>query len=210
MTISVGQGERPMFNYNKEICLFYLIDILPSPRGTPQIEVTFDIDSNGILSVSAKDKSTGKKQSIRIEASSGLSSEEIEKMKREAQENAEKDQKFKEEIGKLNEADTLIFQTEKQIKDYGDKLTESNKTKIKNALKELKSAHSSKNFTEIERATKLLNEVWAASSQELYNTQQSSGNTQNMENLSKKESKNTSGADQNSENIQDVDFEEVK
>jgi len=210
VTIRVGQGERPMFNDNKEIGRFDLIDIPPSPRGTPQIEVTFDIDANGILSVSAKDKDTGKEQSIRIEASSGLSSEEIEKMKREAQENADKDQKSKEEINKLNAADALIFQTEKQLKDYGDKLSEGNKTKIEGALKELKSAHASKNFIEIDRGTKSLNEVWAGASQELYSAQRSSGNVPNMENPSGKGSKNTSGADQSGENVQDVDFEEVK
>lgn len=210
VTIRVGQGERPMFNDNKEIGRFDLIDIPPSPRGTPQIEVTFDIDANGILSVSAKDKGTGKEQSIRIEASSGLSQEEIEKMKREAQENAGKDQKAKEEIDKLNTADSLIFQTEKQLKDYGDKLSEGNKTKIEGALKELKSAHASKNFIEIERATKSLNEAWAGASQELYSAQQSSGNAPNMENPSDKGSKSPSGADQSGENVQDVDFEEVK
>lgn len=212
VTIRVGQGERPMFNDNKEIGRFDLIDIPPSPRGTPQIEVTFDIDANGILSVSAKDKGTGKEQSIRIEASSGLSQEEIEKMKREAQENADKDQKAKQEIDKLNTADALVFQTEKQLKDYGDKLSKGNKEKIESALKELKSAYTSKDFTEIERNTKSLNDAWAAASQELYSAQQKSANdVSNTKNPSDtKESKETSATDPNNDNVQDVDFEEVK
>lgn len=190
VTIRVGQGERTMFNDNKEIGRFDLIDIPPAPRGVPQIEVTFDIDVNGILNVSAKNKETGKEQSIRIEASSGLNQKEIEKMKREAQENADKDKKTKEEIDKLNAADALIFQTEKNLKDYGDKLSTENKKKIEDRLNDCKKAISGdKQIIEVERTTKSLNDAWIEASQELYNTP-----------------KNTS----DSENVQDIDFEEVK
>ncbi|XOD69096.1 MAG: molecular chaperone DnaK [Flavobacteriales bacterium AspAUS03] len=208
VTIRVGQGERPMFNDNKEIGRFDLIDIPPAPRGTPQIEVTFDIDVNGILHVSAKDKGTGKEQSIRIEASSGLNQEEIKKMKREAQENAEKDQKTKEEIEKLNTADSMIFQTEKQLKEYGEKLSEDNKTKVKKALGKLKAAHSIKNLAEIDEAMKQINDAWSDASQEIYATQK----TGNFSNATNSEQTNTAKPinESTNENVQDVDFEEVK
>lgn len=192
VTIRVGQGERPMFNDNKEIGRFDLIDIPPAPRGIPQIEVTFDIDANGILNVSAKNKETGKEQSIRIEASSGLNQKEIEKMKREAQENADKDKKTKEKIDKLNGADALIFQTENNLKDYGDKLSTEKKKKIEDCLNDCKMAYKDKKIIEIERTTKSLNDAWLEASQELYNNSQ----------------KKTS--DSESENVQDIDFEEVK
>ncbi|XCI75707.1 MAG: molecular chaperone DnaK [Flavobacteriales bacterium] len=208
VTIRVGQGERPMFNDNKEIGRFDLIDIPPAPRGVPQIEVTFDIDVNGIFHVSAKDKGTGKEQSIRIEASSGLSQEDIEKMKREAQENADKDQKAKEKIEKLNAADSMIFQTEKQLKEYGEKLSEGNKTKIKKALGKLKAAHSTKNLIEIDETMKQINDVWSDVSQELYTAQQT-GNPSNATNSEQiNTAKPTDGT--TNENVQDVDFEEVK
>jgi molecular chaperone DnaK len=168
VTIRVGQGERTMFNDNKEIGRFDLIEIPPAPRGVPQIEVTFDIDANGILNVSAKDKGTGKEQSIKIEASSGLSKQEIEKMKREAQENAENDKNQKEKIEKLNTADGLIFQTEKQLKDYADKLSENNKTKIEQALNSLKLAYKNKNITEIDSTMKELNKAWSEASSDIY------------------------------------------
>lgn len=200
VTIRVGQGERSMFNDNKEIGRFDLIDIPPAPRGIPQIEVTFDIDANGILNVSAKNKETGKEQSIRIEASSGLNEKEIEKMKREAQENAEKDKKTKEEIDKLNAADALIFQTEKQLKDYGEKLSPENKKKIEDSLNDCKMAHKAKQITEIERTTKALNDAWAEASQDLYK------NTNNDPKNNSSSSNNTS----ESSNVQDIDFEEVK
>nr|QFR36622.1 molecular chaperone dnaK [Candidatus Karelsulcia muelleri] len=199
VTIRVGQGERSMFNDNKEIGRFDLIDIAPAPRGVPQIEVTFDIDANGILNVSAKDKSTGKEQSIRIQASSGLSKKEIERMKREAQENAEKDKKLKEEIEKLNSADSMIFQTEKQLKEYGNKISEETKKKIELNLKNLKEARNSKNISEIDNYINIMNNILSTSAQELYNTKKDEKKEKDSE---KKSEKN--------KNVQDVDFEEVK
>ncbi|XZQ54637.1 MAG: molecular chaperone DnaK [Candidatus Karelsulcia muelleri] len=199
VTIRVGQGERSMFNDNKEIGRFDLIDIAPAPRGVPQIEVTFDIDANGILNVSAKEKSTGKEQSIRIQASSGLSKNEIERMKREAQENAEKDKKLKEEIEKLNSADSMIFQTEKQLKEYGNKISEETKKKIELNLKNLKEARNSKNLSEIDNYINIMNNILSTSAQELYNTKKDEKKEKDSE---KKSEKN--------KNVQDVDFEEVK
>ncbi|YCJ94322.1 MAG: molecular chaperone DnaK [Candidatus Karelsulcia muelleri] len=194
VTIRVGQGERSMFNDNKEIGRFDLIDIAPAPRGVPQIEVTFDIDANGILNVSAKEKSTGKEQSIRIKASSGLSQNEIERMKREAQENAEKDKKLKEEIEKINYADSMIFQTEKQLKEYGNKISEETKKKIELNLKNLKEARNSKNISDIDHYINIMNNILSTSAQELYNTKK------------KKDEKKS----EKNKNVQDVDFEEVK
>nr|QFR36602.1 molecular chaperone dnaK [Candidatus Karelsulcia muelleri] len=199
VTIRVGQGERSMFNDNKEIGRFDLIDIAPAPRGVPQIEVTFDIDANGILNVSAKDKSTGKEQSIRIQASSGLSKNEIERMKREAQENAEKDKKLKEEIEKINSADSMIFQTEKQLKEYGNKISEETKKKIELNLKNLKEARNSKNISDIDHYINIMNNILSTSAQELYNTKKKKDEKNDSE---KKSEKN--------KNVQDVDFEEVK
>ncbi|WP_185859123.1 molecular chaperone DnaK [Blattabacterium cuenoti] len=203
VTIRVGQGERPMFNDNKEIGRFDLVDIPPAPRGIPQIEVTFDIDANGILNVSAKDKGTGKEQSIRIETSSGLNQEEIEKMKREAEENAQKDDKIKKEIEKLNHADNQIFQTEKQLKDYGNKLSENNRKNIEVSLEELKKAHSKKDFSSIDSSIKKLNEAWTNASQELYAKK-------NNNQSNKKENDEKSDNSKGNENVQDVDYEEVK
>ncbi|WP_110493446.1 molecular chaperone DnaK [Candidatus Karelsulcia muelleri] len=199
VTIRVGQGERSMFNDNKEIGRFDLIDIAPAPRGVPQIEVTFDIDANGILNVSAKEKSTGKEQSIRIQASSGLSQNEIERMKREAQENAEKDKKLKEEIEKINSADSMIFQTEKQLKEYGKKISEETKKKIELNLKNLKEARNSKNISDIDHYINIMNNILSTSAQELYNTKKKKDEKNDSE---KKSEKN--------KNVQDVDFEEVK
>lgn len=217
VTIRVGQGERPIFNDNKEIGRFDLIDIPPAPRGIPQIEVTFDIDANGILNVSAKDKGTGKEQSIKIEASSGLSQEEIEKMKKEAQDNANKDQKTKEKIEKLNNADSLIFQTEKQIKELGNKIPQNKKDEIENKLSILKTAYNKKNIEEIEVATKNLNELWASITKDMYsNNQNMSQQNTNQENNSSKEKSNQNentenkNNNENEENIQDVDYEEMK
>lgn len=171
VSIRVGQGERPMFNDNKEIGRFDLTDIPPAPRGVPQIEVTFDIDANGILSVSAKDKGTGKEQSIKIQASSGLSDEEIERMKREAEENATADAKKKEEVELFNKADGLIFQTEKQLKEFGDKLSADKKSAIETAVEELKKAFEEKNAEDVKAKTEALDAAWMSASEELYKAQ---------------------------------------
>lgn len=166
--IHVIQGERPLAKDNRTIGRFHLDGIPPAPRGVPQIEVTFDIDANGILHVSAKDKGTGKEQKIRIEASSGLTDAEIQKMKQEAQANAEADKKEKEKIEKINLADSQIFQTEKQLKEYGDKLSEGNKTAINAALEKLKEGHKSQDLVNIDQAMTALNAAWQAASQEMY------------------------------------------
>ncbi|MCK9481542.1 MAG: molecular chaperone DnaK [Bacteroidia bacterium] len=202
--IHVLQGERSMARDNKSIGRFTLDGIPPSPRGVPQIEVTFDIDANGILNVHARDKGTNKEQHIRIEGSSGLSKEEIERMKKEAEANAEADKKAKEEIDKLNVADTLIFTSEKNLKEYGDKIPAEKKGTIESALAELKKAHSEKNLTALDSASEALNKAWEAASQDMYNAQQNnaSPNTENPQ----ANTDNKGGAD----NVQDVDFEEVK
>ncbi|MBL3657003.1 molecular chaperone DnaK [Fulvivirga sediminis] len=166
--IHVLQGERSMAKDNRTIGRFHLDGIPPAPRGVPQIEVTFDIDANGIMNVSAKDKGTGKEQKIRIEASSGLTDEEIEKMKQEAQANADADKEAKEKINKVNAADSLIFQTEKQLKEYGEKLSEDNKGKINSALEELKKAHQSQDLAAIDTAMEGLNNAWEGAAQEMY------------------------------------------
>ena len=203
--IHVLQGERPMATDNKTIGRFQLADIPPAPRGVPQIEVTFDIDANGILNVSAKDKATGKEQKIRIEASSGLSDEEIQKMKKEAEANADADNKAKETADKINSADAMIFQTEKQLKDYGDKLSDDKKKPIEDSLKELKKAHESKDLALIDSAMEKINEAWKNASEQMYKaTQEAGGNTDNPSpeaNEKKSES---------SDDVTDVDFEEVK
>ncbi|NLN32422.1 MAG: molecular chaperone DnaK [Flavobacteriaceae bacterium] len=207
VTLRIGQGERSMFNDNKEIGRFDLVDIPPAPRGVPQIEVTFDIDANGILNVSAKDKGTGKEQSIKIEASSGLSDADIERMKKEAQENAAKDAEAKERIEKLNAADALIFQTEKQLKDYGDKIPADKKSAIESALENLKAAHATQEIAQVDPAVEKLNEVWAAASQEIYaamNEQEAQSGDANPQDTTNSDS--DSGSDQ----VEDVDFEEVK
>jgi molecular chaperone DnaK len=170
--IHVLQGERPLAKDNRSIGRFQLSDIPPAQRGTPQIEVTFDIDANGILNVSAKDKGTGKEQKIKIEASSGLSQDDIERMKKEAEANAVSDKAEKEKIEKLNQADGLVFQTEKQLKEYGDKLSDSNKANIASALETLKKAHQSQDLTGIDAAMETLNKAWEAASQEMYSSTQ--------------------------------------
>ncbi len=201
--IHVLQGERPMANGNKTIGRFHLDGIPPSPRGVPQIEVTFDIDSNGILNVSAKDKATGKEQSIRIEASSGLSEEEIEKMKREAEENADSDKQAREEIDKLNAADSLIFQTEKQLKEFGDKLPEDKKKPIEEALAELKKAHEAKDLAALDPAMEKLNSIFQSAAQEMYQQ----GGAQGADpNATADQGASSQGSD---EEVTDVDFEEV-
>jgi molecular chaperone DnaK len=204
--IHVLQGERSMAKDNRTIGRFHLDSIPPAPRGLPQIEVTFDIDANGILNVSAKDKGTGKEQNIRIEASSGLSDADIERMKKEAEANAEADKNEKEKIDKLNGADTLVFSTEKQLKEYGDKIPDDKKSAIENAKEELKKAHAAQDLTAIDVHTEALNKAWEAASQDLYNAQQASGgsNTNATDNTS--ENNDESGG----ENVEDVEFEEVK
>lgn len=199
--IHVLQGERPMANGNKTIGRFHLDGIPPAQRGVPQIEVTFDIDSNGILNVSAKDKATGKEQSIRIEASSGLSDEEIQKMKREAEENADSDKKAKEEIDKLNAADSLIFQTEKQLKEFGDKLPEDKKKPIEEAVAELKKVHEAKDMEAIDPAMEKLNSLFQAAAQDMY---QQGGGAPGQD-----AGAQNSGAESGSDEVTDVDFEEV-
>lgn len=200
VTIHVLQGERPMAKDNRTIGQFNLDGIPPAPRGVPQIEVTFDIDANGILNVSAKDKATGKEQKIRIEASSGLSKDEIDRMRKEAEANAETDRKAKETIDKLNQADSMIFQTEKQLQEFGDKIPADKRSAIDNALAELKKAHESKDLPSIETAMANLNNVFQAAAQEMYaNTGGNPGADQN------------SGANTgNDQEVTDVDFEEVK
>ncbi len=203
--IHVLQGERPMANDNKTIGRFHLDGIPPAPRGTPQIEVTFDIDANGIIKVSATDKATNKTQDIRIEASSGLTEEEIEKMKAEAEVNAEADKKAKEMADKLNEADSMIFQTEKQLKEFGDKLSEDKKKPIEDALEELKKAYESKEIDVITPALEKINEAWKVASEEMYKAQAESqaGDSPNGEAAAQDSAKE-------GDNVEDVDFEEVK
>lgn len=203
--IHVLQGERPMAAGNKTIGKFHLDGIPPSPRGVPQIEVSFDIDANGILNVSAKDKGTGKEQKIRIEASSGLTDEEINRMKEEAKANEEADKQAREKIDKLNAADSLIFQTEKQLKEFGDKLPADKKDPIEKALVTLKEAHKNQDIDAIEKATAELNTVWQAASEELYKSSQSA--TAEPEPSKETGEKNDSKSD---EEVTDVDFEEVK
>ncbi|RZK16028.1 MAG: molecular chaperone DnaK, partial [Hymenobacter sp.] len=166
--IHVLQGERPLASQNRTIGKFHLDSIPPAPRGVPQIEVIFDIDANGILNVTAKDKGTGKEQKIRIEASSGLSDADIERMRNEATANAEADKAEAERIKQVNDADSLIFQTEKQLKEFGDKLSDGNKTAVEGALADLKKAHESKDLPSIEAGVAALNKAWEAASQEMY------------------------------------------
>ena len=200
--IHVLQGERPMSADNKTIGRFQLSDIPPAPRGVPQIEVTFDIDANGILNVSAKDKATGKEQNIKIEASSGLSDEEIERMKKEAEANADADKKAKEEVEKVNAADAMIFQTEKQLKDYGDKLSDDKKKPIEDALEGLKKAHESKDLAAIDSAMETINTAWTAASEEMYKA------TQEQQGAEGAAQPNAEGG--GADDVTDVDFEEVK
>ncbi len=209
--IHVLQGERAMAKDNKTIGRFHLDGIPPSPRGLPQIEVTFDIDANGILNVSARDKGTGKEQSIRIEASSGLSDSEIEKMKKEAQENEEADKTAKERIEKLNNADSLVFQTEKQLKEYGDKIPAEKKAPIEEALNSLKEAHKSEDLAAIDQASEALNAAWQTASQDIYNAQQADGEAgQAGEEPAEEPAGEPSGKKGDDDEVTDVDFEEVK
>ena len=215
--IHVLQGERPMANQNKTIGRFNLDGIPPAPRGVPQIEVTFDIDANGILNVSAIDKATGKTQNIRIEASSGLSEDEIKRMKAEAEANAEADKKAKDEIEKVNAADSMIFQTEKNLKEYGDKLPADKKANIESALGELKSAHASKNIPAIDSAMEKINAAWQAASEDMYKAQQQAGPNPGAgagfdpNNMGGQQGNPNAGQNKgNDDTVTDADFEEVK
>jgi len=205
--IHILQGERPMANQNKSIGRFHLDGLPPAPRGVPQVEVTFDIDSNGILHVNAKDKATGKSQSIRIEASSGLSDEEIKKMKAEAEANADEDKKAKERIDKLNSADALIFQTEKQIKEFGDKLPADKKGEIETALESLKTAHKSQDIAAIDSAMENLNGIWQKASEEMYKNTQADGAPH--DGAPGADGGNPNQSKGGDDEVTDVDFEEV-
>ena len=207
VTIHVLQGERPMAAQNKSIGQFNLTGIAPARRGVPQIEVTFDIDANGILKVSAKDKATGKEQAIRIEASSGLSKEEIDRMKAEAEANAEADKKEKERIDKLNQADSLIFSTENQLKDLGDKIPADKKAPIEAALQKLKDAHKAQDLAGIDAASAELQAAFQAASAEMY---AQTGGAQAGPNAGQANNNASQGSSKNNDNVQDADFEEVK
>ena len=208
--IHVLQGERSLAKDNKSIGRFHLDGIPAAQRGVPQIEVTFDIDANGILNVSAKDKGTGKVQSIRIEASSGLSEDEVKRMKEEAAANAEADKKEKERIDKLNQADSMIFQTEKQLKDLGDKIPADKKAPIEAALNKLKEAHKAQDIAGVDAAMAELNNVFQAASQEMYNAQNAQGGTQAGGANFGGQANNNAGNNNGKDNVTDVDFEEVK
>ena len=204
--IHILQGERPMSNQNKSLGMFNLDGIPPAPRGVPQVEVTFDIDANGILHVSAKDKGTGKSQNIRIEAGSGLSKEEIEKMKNEAKANEASDKEAREKVEKINQADSLIFQTEKQLKEYGDKIPADKKAPIESALNKLKDAHKSQDLAQIDSALAEMNNAWTAASEDMYKATQDAGGGQPGGNGQQGPN---AGADQG-EHVTDAEFEEVK
>ncbi|CAN1501559.1 DnaK Molecular chaperone [Spirosomataceae bacterium] len=202
--LHVLQGERPLANQNRTLGRFHLDGLPPAMRGVPQIEVAFDVDANGILNVTAKDKGTGKEQKIRIEASSGLSDAEIQRMRDEAKANEEADKKEKETIEKVNAADSMIFQTEKQLKEFGDKLSEGNKTAIEGALTELRAAHGTRDLAAIDASMEKINTAWQAASQEIYNAQQADGGAQGP---AADAGSAQGGSD---ENVTDVNFEEVK
>jgi len=205
--IHVLQGERPMAAGNKTIGRFHLDGLPPAPRGVPQIEVSFDIDANGILHVLAKDRGTGKEQRIRIEASSGLSDDEIRRMREEAKANAEADSKAKEKVDKINAADSMIFTTEKQLKEFGDKIPADKKSAIESALSKLKEAHKSQDLDAIEKSLADLNAVWQTASEEMYKTAQNAGPQASQPGEGQPEGgKNKNGSDE----VTDVDFEEVK
>ena len=211
--IHVLQGERSMARDNKTIGRFHLDGITPAPRGVPQIEVTFDIDANGILNVSAKDKATGKEQKIRIEASSGLSEDEIKRMRDEAKANEAADKAEREKIDKINAADAMIFQSEKNLKEYGDKIPADKKGAIENALGQLKEAHKSQNISDIDRATEALNNAWHAASEDMARAAQSgpsAGASGAGSQTGSSSSNSGSNSDSGDDNVKDVDFEEVK
>ena len=202
------QGERGLAKDNKSLGIFNLDGIPPAPRGVPQVEVTFDIDANGLLHVAAKDKGTGKEQKIRIEAGSGLNKEEVEKMKAEAKANEESDKAAKEKIEKINQADSLIFQTEKQIKEYGDKIPADKKAPIEAALQKLKDAHKSQDIPQIDAAMAEMNTAWTAASEELYKASQqgdAAGAQQQPGGDGQPHTESAAG-----DNVTDAEFEEVK
>ncbi len=203
--IHILQGERPMARDNRSVGRFILDGIPPAPRGMPQVEVTFDIDANGILKVSAKDKGTGKEQNIRIEASTGLSQEEIAKMKAEAAANSEADKQAREKVDKLNSADSMIFQTEKQLKDIGDKIPADKKEAIEKALSDLKEAHKLQDVENIEKASEVLNNAWQAASQDIYQAQQGADGASSQSS----DAGSDNGASGAGEDVTDVEFEEV-
>jgi len=205
--IHVMQGERPMATDNKTIGRFHLDGIPPAQRGTPQVEVTFDIDANGIIKVSATDKATGKSQDIRIEASSGLTDEEVQKMKQDAEANAESDKLVKEKADKLNEADAMIFQTEKQLSEFGDKISDDNKKPVEEALEELKKAYETKEVETIQPALDKINEAWKAASEEMYKAQ---AEAQQGEGAPTGDAGTQGEATEENSDVEDVDFEEVK
>ena len=205
--IHAMQGERPMAADNKTIGRFHLDGIPPAQRGTPQIEVTFDIDANGIIKVSATDKATGKSQDIRIEASSGLTDEEVKKMKQDAEANAESDKIAKEKADKLNEADAMIFQTEKQLSEFGDKISEDNKKPVEEALEELKKAYETKEVETIQPALDKINEAWKAASEEMYKAQ---ADAQQEGGAPTGDAQQQGEATEENSDVEDVDFEEVK
>jgi molecular chaperone DnaK len=205
--IHVLQGERPMANQNKSLGMFNLDGIPPAPRGLPQIEVIFDIDANGILHVTAKDKGTGKEQKIRIEAGSGLSKDEVDKMKAEAKANEATDKAAREKVDKVNQADSLIFQTEKQLKEYGDKIPADKKAPIESALAKLRDAHKSQDTAAIDATLTELNNAWTAASEDMYKASQATGGQQPGPDA---QTGGQSGAGAGSENVTDAEFEEVK
>ena len=206
--INVLQGERPMANQNKSLGRFILDGIPPAPRGVPQVEVTFDIDANGIIHVSAKDKGTGKQQNIRIEAGSGLSKDEIEKMKNEAKANEDEDKKVRERVEKLNTADGLIFNTEKQLKEFGDKVPADKKAPIEEALNKLKEAHKNQDIDALDGAMEALNTAWTAASEELYKAQQQGGAADGQGQPA--DDQQGQSANAGGDDVADADFEEVK
>lgn len=201
--IHILQGERPMARDNKTIGRFHLDGIPSAPRGVPQIEVTFDIDANGIMNVSAKDKGTGKEQTVRIEASSGLTDAEIQRMRDEAKANEAQDKEEREKVDKVNAADSMIFSTEKQLSEYGDKIPADKKTVIETALNNLKEAHKAQNIADMDKYTEELNAAWQSASQDIYSAQQAQGQPQGDAGASQ-------GGATNTEEVTDVDFEEVK
>jgi len=208
--IHVLQGERPMSSQNKSLGTFNLDGIPPAPRGVPQIEVIFDIDANGILHVTAKDKGTGKEQKIRIEAGSGLSKEEVEKMKNEARANEATDKAEREKVDKVNAADSLIFQTEKQMKEYGDKIPADKKAPIEAALTKLKEAHKSQDLAAIDSATAEMNTAWTAASEEMYKATQNAGAQAGADGSHANAGGQQANAGNAGENVTDAEFEEVK
>jgi molecular chaperone DnaK len=208
--IHVMQGERPMAKDNKSLGIFNLDGIPPAPRGVPQIEVIFDIDANGILHVTAKDKGTGKEQKIHIEAGSGLSKEEVEKMKAEAKANEATDKAEREKVDKLNSADSLVFQTEKQLKEYGDKIPADKKATIESAANKLKEAHKAQNLATIDSAMAELNAAWTAASQDIYNSQQSAGGQQPGADGGQANTGGQTADAGQGDNVTDVPYEEVK